>query len=718
MLKAKTVFYSLMIFGGFAFHATNAAAQTVAYRQTNLTSNVPNVASNLDRTLVNPWGVGFLSGQPFFVADNQNGHATSLDATGFGVAPGSFVVPNATGTGFDNPTAIIADQNSAFGSASLIKPFILVTEEGSILTWGPNAHGDVPKSATVVVNHAARGSVYTAAVILNSPQSAPALAVADFHGGFIDTFLRGFAPVALAGSFTDPALPPGFAPFGMQVVGTQVFVTYALQDAAKHDPVAGAGNGVVSIFDMDGNFVKRFATSGALNAPWGIVKASASFGPFSNDILIGNAGDGKINAFDPSSGQFVGTLADGNGAAIVESGLHALVFRGDGFGDPNTLYFTSQLTNSSDGLFAALTSGLVTTLRISASSVGADGKATLTADVAAGPGNAGSPSGFVSFFDGATLLKTVSLANDSASLDTFLSGAGAHPITAQYSGDRAFLPRSEQTSVQVAGFATNSTLVAPANATAGSTVVLAATISSADGVPTGQVTFLDGKNTLGTAALNDSGVAALRVNTLAPGTHSLTASYAGDDKFGGSTSAAASVSVTSPDFAVGATPASATVIAGNSTQFVLTVTPSSGFSNTVTFSCSATTAVTCSFNPATVTPGQGAASTTLTVATSATVSRYGLVMPHEFGPWMFLFAAALSAAALSAVVIIGACKVRFPRFAPAVVSVGAILALCFAIGGCGGYSNTAQKNRGTAIITVNAQSGELTHTTTVSVTVQ
>src|SRR4029077_7557207 len=159
---------------------------------------------------------------------------------------------------------------------------------------------------------------------------------------FIETFLPGFASVALPGSFTDPNLPASYAPFGIQAIGRQVFVTYAVQDAAKHDPVVGAGNGVVSIFDMDGNFVRRFATGGALNAPWGITEASANFGPFSNDILIGNVGDGAINAFDPTSGQFVGQLLDGDGFSLAEVGLHGLVFRTDRLGDPSTLYFASQ----------------------------------------------------------------------------------------------------------------------------------------------------------------------------------------------------------------------------------------------------------------------------------------------------------------------------------------------------------------------------------------
>src|SRR5207253_7244883 len=195
----------------------------------------------------------------------------------------------------------------------------------------PDAQGNIPPAATLVVNHTSAGAVYKGVAILNSSLTAPALAVTDFHGGFIETFLPGFSPVALPGSFTDPNLPTGFAPFGIQVIGSDVFVSYAVQDATKHDPVVGLGNGIVSIFAMEGKFVRRFATGGTLNDPWGVTQASANFGPLSSDILIGNVGEGSISAFDPTSGQFVGQLLDGDGLALAEVGLHDLVFRADGF---------------------------------------------------------------------------------------------------------------------------------------------------------------------------------------------------------------------------------------------------------------------------------------------------------------------------------------------------------------------------------------------------
>jgi len=614
------MYFSSFILFGLLFAAANATAQTIAYRQVNLSSNLPNVANHVTPDLVNPWGVAFLSGQPFFIADNKVGRVTVHDATGSSVVPASFIVPNAAGTGFETPTGIVADQNSFFGDPSLVKPFILVTDEGTIFTWGPDAQGNLPQQATP--RRRRTSAVYKGAAILNSLLTAPALAVTDFNGGFIDTFLHGFVAVALLGPFTDPNLPAGYAPFGIQVIGRQVFVTYAVQDAAKHDPVVGKGNGIVNVFDMDGNFVRRFATGGALNAPWGITQASANFGPFSNDILIGNLGDGTINAFDPATGNFLGEIDDGDGNIISNTDVHALTFRPDGFGDSNTLYFSAGINNQQDGLFGAITIGFTSITRVSAPATQANTSVTITATVAPGPANPGAPTGNVTFRDGATVVGTAPLVNGMASFNAVLSGVSTHNITALYSGDVAFL----------------------------------------------------------------------------------------------ASSASAPVDVTAPpaDFSLAAAPSAATVTAGQSTPFMLTVAPSGGFANNVTFSCSTVTGITCTFNPASVTPSNGNASTTLTVTTSASTSRYGLLMPDLIGP-----CALLLALALFCLVIARGGKLRNARASLlTATAVLAIVALGLAIGGCGGYGSSTQPNRGTASIMVTAQSGTISHTTTVMVTVQ
>jgi hypothetical protein len=160
-VKHRVAVYLVSFFlFGLLFVADIVTAQTIAYRQANLASNLSNVANNITPGLADPWGIAFLPGQPFFLADNNVGRVTVHDASGLSVRPSSFTVPNSAGTGFDTPTGIVPDQNSSFGSASLVKPFILVTDQGTIFTWGPDARGDLPPQATLEVNNAARSAVY------------------------------------------------------------------------------------------------------------------------------------------------------------------------------------------------------------------------------------------------------------------------------------------------------------------------------------------------------------------------------------------------------------------------------------------------------------------------------------------------------------------------------------------------------------------------------
>src|SRR5258705_7285409 len=245
-----------------------------------------------------------------------------------------------------------------------------------------------------------------------------------------------------------------------------------------------------------------------------------------------------------------------------------------------------------------------------------------------------------------------------------------------------------------------SVLVAPATAAPGSAITLTATVSSAGGVPTGSVVFLDGTTQLGTSPLDDAGVATLRNNTLVTGTHSLTASYTGDGKFGASTSAAVSIVIANADFSLGATPSTASVIAGRSTQFILNVVPSGGFENGVSFSCTPVAGVTCSFNPSAVTPANGAASTVLTVTTSANASHFGFLIPELLGPFTVFAAMALLSLAMWRSRSLPCC-LRRPQFA---VMVAAIVTLGLAVGGCGGSTSSAQTKPGTATLYVGAPS--------------
>ena len=312
-------------------------AQQAGYSQTNLVSNTAGVANTTDPQLLNPWGISILPGQDFWIANNNSGTSTLYDAQGNKNAL-VVTIPGATKNPNGNcspgcPTGNVSNGNgSYFGGGS----FIFDTEDGIIANWTGAS------SAVVAFDNSASGAVYKGLALLNSTF----LLAANFNSGKVDVYDRNFTPTSLSGSFTDPKLPAGFAPHGIHVIGNQIYVAYAMQDAAKHDAQPGAGLGQVDIFDMNGNFVSTFvAAGGKLNAPWGVVETPATFGTFPNAILVGNFGDGTINAFD-STGKFLGQLTDSSNNALVNPGLWDMVFGGGGpSGDPGTLYLTAGGSN-------------------------------------------------------------------------------------------------------------------------------------------------------------------------------------------------------------------------------------------------------------------------------------------------------------------------------------------------------------------------------------
>lgn len=342
-----------LIFALSAF-TPGALGQTNSYKQTNLTSDTTGVAANVDPNLVNPWGIAFFPNNPFWIADNNSGFTTLYNASGMNT--GSFPVPHAAAnTGLSTPTGIVANTTGA-GFAVNGKPgvFILDSEDGAITSW----NGTDP--VTIKVDNSAAGAVYKGlALITNS--SGTFLLAANFNSGAVEVYDNLFTAKTLAGTFVDPNLPSGFAPFGIHVIGNQVLVTYAMQDQAKHDPVHQAGAGYVDLFDLNGNFVRRVVSQGNLNAPWGAVIPPAGFGAFGGKLLIGNFGDGTINAYDSAAGTFIDQMKDATGAVIANASLWDMVFGGGGSsGDPNTLYVTAGLANEQHGLFAAITANAST----------------------------------------------------------------------------------------------------------------------------------------------------------------------------------------------------------------------------------------------------------------------------------------------------------------------------------------------------------------------
>ncbi|MBN3765316.1 TIGR03118 family protein [Burkholderia sp. Ac-20365] len=310
-------------------------------------------APHTDPNLKNAWGVAFNPKGFVWVADNATNLATLYDGNG---APQSLVVTIPAGTnGAAAPTGIVFNGTQSFtvtqNGKTGVAAFIFAGEGGTITAWAP-AVG--PTNAFTMYDDAAGGAVYKG-LALAANNGNNFLYATDFHNSKIDVFNTNFVKVTMPGGFTDPAIPAGFAPFGIQLIGSNLFVTYAKQDADRHDDVAGAGLGMVDVFDTAGNLKQHFATGAPLNAPWGIAQAPSNFGTFSGNILIGNFGDGTINAFDASSGKSLGPLKASNGSTIVQPGLWGLAFGNNLSNQPSTtLFFAAGPNDEADGVYGRI----------------------------------------------------------------------------------------------------------------------------------------------------------------------------------------------------------------------------------------------------------------------------------------------------------------------------------------------------------------------------
>jgi uncharacterized protein (TIGR03118 family) len=325
------------------------------YQQTNLTSNLPGIAKFTDPNLTNPWGISSAPGGPFWISDNGSGKSTLYDNKG---TPQSLVVtiPSPTRGTTGTPTGTVFNSNSAafvvskkgVSGASI---FLFDNEDGIISGWNQSVDAT---HAILAVNNSSSGAVYKG-LALGTNSSGIFLYATNFHAGTIDVFDKKFAPAKLSGSFTDPYLPQGYAPFGIQNLGGKLYVTYAKQNAQKNGDVPGLGHGFVDVFDTNGHLIKRLVSQGQLDSPWGLALAGGSFGTFSNDLLVGNFGNGHINAFDPNTGAFLGHLTDNQGHTIIIDGLWSLLFGlGGQAGNPNQLFFTAGIHQEADGLFGMI----------------------------------------------------------------------------------------------------------------------------------------------------------------------------------------------------------------------------------------------------------------------------------------------------------------------------------------------------------------------------
>ena len=329
-------FLAAAVLSSFVWLPVQLTGAPIGFSQTNLTSDLGGVAMNQDTNLVNPWGIAFGPNTPIWISDNHTGFGTVYNGAGQPFPTSNpiqvTIAPPLGGLPPAAPTGVVFNDTAGFGGSH----FIFATEDGTISAWASGSN------AALAVDNSGSGAVYKGLARVGNT-----LYAANFNSGNVDVFNSSFAPISVPGGFSDPTLPSGFAPFDIQNIGGLLYVTYTKQDAAKHDDVSGPGNGFVDVFDSNGVLQKRLISNGSLNSPWGLALAPAGFGPFGNDLLVGNFGDGTINAFDLSNGTFLGEVRDASGNAIVNQGLWGLAFGNGADGtSTNALYFTAGIPGS------------------------------------------------------------------------------------------------------------------------------------------------------------------------------------------------------------------------------------------------------------------------------------------------------------------------------------------------------------------------------------
>ena len=343
------------------------AGHAHGYQQLNLVSNIPGLAPLTDPDLVNAWGLSAspgtdqAPGSPLWVSDN-GADKTTLYA---GASPTSVTKALAvnvtsgapTGQVFNtdtDPNAFVVRDSAGHSARAL---FIFDSENGGIDAWNPGVGATGPGPSTVTETPVRNGAnaVYKGLAIAQATNGHTYLYAANFRSGRVEAYDDTFTPVQLPGGlFVDPRIPAGYAPFNVQELAGRLYVSYAKQDATLHDDVAGRGHGFVDVFSNEGRFVRRLVTRGALNSPWGLALAPSGFGRFSGALLVGNFGDGHINAYNPVTGAHLGQLRKANGRPIVIDGLWGLRFGNGNAARTNELVFSAGPHDESDGLLGKI----------------------------------------------------------------------------------------------------------------------------------------------------------------------------------------------------------------------------------------------------------------------------------------------------------------------------------------------------------------------------
>jgi uncharacterized protein (TIGR03118 family) len=342
------IFVTIIVLGSMQAHAQH-------YLQTNLVSDIPGLAPTTDPNLVNPWGLTRTQTSPWWVANNGSGTSTLYNGLGQRfplMSPLVVTIPGAMGPGV--PTGTVANTTGDFQLTPPTNParFIFVGEDGTISGWNP-----VVSPNAVIKFTAPVGTASYKGVTLAQRNGANFLYLANFRSGTVDVFDGSFAPVALPPTaFTDPSIPPGFAPFNVQNINGDVYVMFAKQDEDQEDEVAGPGLGFVDKFDANGVLLLQLNSGHWMNAPWGIALAPADFGKESGRLLVGQFGSGQIATFDDVHGNFHGLMRGLLGHPLEIEGLWAIAFGNNGTAGPaNVLFFTAGIDDEEHGLFGKIT---------------------------------------------------------------------------------------------------------------------------------------------------------------------------------------------------------------------------------------------------------------------------------------------------------------------------------------------------------------------------
>jgi len=370
--------FTLVACGGGAVGGTSSTAMatdppmSTGFTDSALASNKVGVVATtatIDANLSNPWGIAVAPGLPFWIADNNSNLSTLYSGTGVvetqeitGSTDVGVAIPSSAAGVQSNPTGQVYNGGGGFliptpnGQETAL--FIFDGEGGTIAAWAKDSGAAAVTAYDDGILNGTNHAVYKGLAI-GTVSGSTYLYATDLHNNKVDVFDTTFAkPAAMQGKFVDPNMPAGFVPFGIAVVNNQLYVTFAMQDQAMHDEVTGAGLGYVDAFDLNGNFLSRFASAGVLNAPWGIAVAPTGFGSLAGDLLIGNFGDGTVNIFSPNGTSLatsVGALMVSNGGALAIPGLWSLAF---GNGDPDkpvtTLFYTAGFADQTDGVFGSI----------------------------------------------------------------------------------------------------------------------------------------------------------------------------------------------------------------------------------------------------------------------------------------------------------------------------------------------------------------------------